>query len=207
MTDNLKLGKKSARRKRSARTGAAPLELMFKPNEIFVKTPEGKHEMLIHHRPMDVSVGSDLTFVERRILILIDGIKSVAQLRSFTTPEEFDSVIKSLLDKKFIINKDDLPAHAKLALPAPAAQQKPAEHVNPQSFEWIQAEAIRFLRETVGDSSVPMCAALAKATNMSELKKLMKGIVIFVEQRMDREITVKLARHFNAMVLLAPFGK
>ncbi len=177
-----------------ARTGSTTLSSV---DEIFIKTPEGKEEM--------VNRDHDLSFVQRRILILIDGVKPVSMLRSFTQPAEFNSVISTLLDKKLIINIKDVKAENKsLATIAQIPPIVAVEHVDPSSFAWIQAETIRFLTEVLKDDGIPIREAVVKTKDMNELKKLMRGIIIFVEKRMGEEVTVKLARHFNAMVLLSP---
>ncbi|MBP7493250.1 MAG: hypothetical protein KA803_14280, partial [Rhodoferax sp.] len=62
-------------------------------------------------------------------------------------------------------------------------------------------EASDFVRERLGQGGEPIGDAIDRCTNPAELRKLLRGIEIFIGQRLSAETTQAFARHFGALLL------
>ena len=143
--------------------------------DVYTKTAAGRLALL--------GKASGLPLEPRRVLILVNGKKTVDELRDFVDPGHLTRAIDTLIVMGYI-------------------QLVAGE--TPQDFSWIRVEASRFTAEVLGTKSKPMCEAIERCATVPELRKVLQGILVFVDQRLSNDITVKLERHYRAMLLLAP---
>jgi len=140
---------------------------------IYEKTSAGRHALL--------GRASGLPLEVRRVLILINGRKTVEDLRGFVDPGHLDSAIETLLTLNYIHSIHD----------------------SPRDFNWIKKEASTFTSKILGPKSQPMCEAIERAKSTPELRKVLQGILIFVDARLSPDITTTLEKHYRAMLLLS----
>lgn len=166
------------------------------PGTIPAKTDKGRQEMV--HRS-DV-----LNAIQRRLLILVDGQKTINDLEAFVRPGELAPALAQLFAAGFVVAPG-----APVALPAPAgpgfAAQDAAQPVraatSPKEFERVRAEASQFIHLRLGDAGEPICAAVERCRSPQELRQLLRGVEVFVGQRLDAQTTQAFARHFGALLL------
>jgi hypothetical protein len=155
------------------------------PGTIPVKTDKGREEML--HRT-DV-----LSASQRRLLILVDGHRTVNDLGAFLRSGELDSALAYLFEFGYV----DAPG-APSALPAPVAPGFAAPDAtrpvrpatSPKEFAQVRA-----------DAASPICSAVERCTSPQELRRVLRGVEVFVSQRLDARTAQSFARHFGAMLI------
>lgn len=143
------------------------------PQTIYEKTPAGRHALL--------GRASGLPLEARRVLILINGRKTIEDLRGFVDPGHLDSAIDTLLTLGYIHSIHD----------------------SPRDFNWIKKEASTFTSKVLGDKANAMCEAIERTKSTPELRKVLQGILIFVDARLSPDITLTLEKHYRAMLLLS----
>jgi hypothetical protein len=84
---------------------------------------------------------------------------------------------------------------------APAANEAPRAATSPEEFMKVRAQVSGFVFEKLGEDGQPICDAVDRCDNPAELRKLLRGIEIFVGQRLDAQTTQDFARHFGALLL------
>ncbi len=166
------------------------------PGTIPSKTDKGRQEML--HRS-DV-----LSPVQRRLLILVDGHRTVNDLDAFVRVGELAPALACLFESGYVAAPGEPVVLAVPAAPGYAAQDaaqpvRPA--TSPKEFERVREEASRFIHQRLGDAAGPMCAAVERCTSPQELRQVLRGVEVFVGQRLDPQTTQSFARHFGAMLL------
>ena len=166
------------------------------PGTIPGKTDQGRRE--ISER------SGSLSAVQRRLLILVDGKKTVNDLLAFVRVGELDDALEFLLVQGLIaVTGEPVPLEpavgAGFAAPSPADAVRPA--TSPREFAALRAQASDFVRERLGSSGGPICAAIERCDNPQELRKLLRGIEVFVGQRLGADTTQAFARHFGALLL------
>lgn len=145
-----------------------------------------------------------LSTVERRLLILIDGHKTVNDLDAFVRAGERDPALARLVALGLVA--PDGPA---AALEAPVAagfaasepQQSPRPATSVQAFEQTRSEVARFVHNRLGDPAEPICEAIHRCRNPQELRALLRGIEVFIGDRLDPATTQAFARHFGSLLL------
>jgi hypothetical protein len=145
-----------------------------------------------------------LSAVQRRLLILVDGKKTVNDLGAFVRVGELTGALYHLQDLGLIAPTGEL-----AVLQAPAApgfmSSKPAElerpATSPREFSRVRDEAALFVRERLGDAGAPICAAINRCASPDELRSMLRGIEVFVGQRLDAQTTQAFSRHFGALLL------
>ena len=145
-----------------------------------------------------------LSAVQRRLLILVDGKKTVNDLGAFVRVGELTGALYHLQDLGLIAATGEL-----AVLQAPAApgfmSSKPAElerpATSPREFSRVRDEAALFVRERLGDAGSPICAAIDRCASPDELRSMLRGIEVFVGQRLDAQTTQAFSRHFGALLL------
>ena len=160
------------------------------------KTEQGRLEMAGRSRA--------LSAVQRRLLILVDGKKTVNDLGAFVRVGELTGALYHLQDLGLIAPTGEL-----VALQAPAApgfvSSKPSElerpATSPREFMRVRDEAALFVRERLGDAGTPICAAIDRCASPDQLRSMLRGIEVFVGQRLDAQTTQAFARHFGALLL------
>ncbi len=166
------------------------------PGTRFGKTDKGRQEMARR--------SGALSAIERRLLILIDGTRSFNDLGSFVRVGELDSAMQNLLALGMVEFKDppavlDPPAGDGFSAPTPLEPPRPA--TDPQAFEVVRDEVARFVRNRLGEAGEPICAAIVRCRHPQELRALLRGIEVFIGQRLDAETTQAFARHFGSLLL------
>jgi len=169
---------------------------MFEPGTRLGKTDAGRHE--VHHR------SARLSAVERRLLILIDGQKTVDALAAFVRVGERDPALDTLVGLGLVAPDGDPvplaePVAAGFSAPAHLEPDRPAN--NMPAFEQTRAEVARFVHNRLGPPAVPICEAIHRCRNPQELRALLRGIEVFIGQRLDAATTQAFARHFGSLLL------
>lgn len=170
--------------------------MVMDPGIRFEKSDKGRQEVL---RRSGV-----LSAVERRLLILVDGQKTVNALDAFVRAGERDAALEHLLALG-LIQAQGLPAPLEPAAaegfsnPVPLEAPRPA--TDAQAFADVRAEAARFVHNRLGVAGEPICAAIARCRHPQELRAMLRGVEVFVGQRLDPETTQAFARHFGRLLL------
>ena len=160
------------------------------------KTDQGRLEVAGRRRA--------LSAIQRRLLILVDGKKTVNDLGAFVRVGELKGALYHLQDLGLIA-----PTSERAALQPPAApgfvSSKPSElerpATSPREFTRVRDEAALFVRERLGDAGTPICAAIDRCASPEQLRSMLRGIEVFVGQRLDAQTTQAFARHFGALLL------
>ena len=145
-----------------------------------------------------------LTPVQRRLLILVDGKKTVEDLGAFVRVGELTGALYHLQDLGLIAPSGELATLQPAAGPGfvssrPADLPRPAN--DPVEFTRVRAEASSFVRERLGAASTPICVAIDRCGNPHELRSMLRGIELFIGQRLDQQTTQAFARRFGALLL------
>ncbi len=166
------------------------------PGTRFGKTDKGRQEMARR--------SGALSPVERRLLILIDGTRSFNDLGSFVRVGELDDGVRKLLELGMVGFEEppaalDPPVGEGFSAPTPIEQPRPA--TDPQAFAAVRDEVARFVHNRLGDAGEPICSAILRCRHPQELRALLRGIEVFIGQRLDTETTRAFARHFGNLLL------
>ena len=163
---------------------------------ILVKTDKGRSE---------VSGRSEaISPVQRRLLILVDGRKTVNDLDAFVRVGELEPALQHLLVQAYVQPSAQGAALAQaaaagFAAQTPAQPARPATHAG--EFARVRQEAAGFIRERLGEAGRAVCTAIERSTSPQELRLVLRGIENYIQQRMDHSGTQAFARHFGAMLL------
>ena len=163
---------------------------------ILAKTDKGRLEV--------AGRSGALSAVQRRLLILVDGKKSVNDLGAFIRVGELTGALYHLQDLGLITPIGELellqpPAAPGFVSSKPAELERPA--TSPREFTRVRDEAALFVRERLGDAGTPICAAIDRCASPDQLRSMLRGIEVFVGQRLDQQTTQAFARHFGALLL------
>ena len=166
------------------------------PGTIPLKTDKGRHEI---QERTDV-----LSAVQRRLLILVDGHRSVNDLGAFVRVGELDAALTYLLQFGYISAEGET-----VALEPPVApgfanavpQQPPRPATSLSEFAQVRTEASEFIRHRLGDAASPICSAVERCASPEELRRVLRGVELFVGQRLDAQTAHSFARHFGTMLL------
>lgn len=145
-----------------------------------------------------------LTAVQRRLLIVIDGQKSVNDLGAVVRTEELEHTLRFLCDQGLIAPTGDIALLHACSAPGFAAASvntAPRAATNPPSFVALRQEASDFVATLLGQSGEPICEAIDRCQNPVELRKLLRGVEIFMGDRLSAETTQAFVRHFGALLL------
>jgi len=166
------------------------------PGTRLSKTESGRQEIIRR--------SGRLTTVARRLLVLVDGQKTVNDLDAFVRVGELGPALEQLLVLALIAPHGEPvplapPAAPGFAAPAPREPARPATNV--QAFEEVRAEVARFVHNRLGTPADPICEAINRCRNPQELRALLRGIEVFIGQRLDPATTQAFARHFGSLLL------
>lgn len=163
---------------------------------IFIKTDKGRAE---------IAARSDvLSPLQRRVLILVDGKKMVNDLGAFVRVGELEGALAHLLALGMVASTDavsTLQAPVAPGFAATDATQVPRAATSLAHFKDVRTQASAFVRDSLGTSGEPICEAIDRCNSPDELRKLLRGIEIFVGQRLSAETTQAFARRFGALLL------
>ncbi len=163
---------------------------------IYRKTDPGREEI--------AQRGGTLGALQRRVLILIDGKKPVNELCAFVRVGELDDAVRLLLEAGLIEHTDQVaPLRAPTApgFVSADASSAPRPATSVPEFEKVRAQASDFVSDRLGTSGEPICEAISRCNSPEDLRKLLRGIEIFVGQRLSVETTRSFARHFGSLLL------
>lgn len=166
------------------------------PGIVYVKTDKGRAEFVTRTQV--------LSPVQRRVLIMIDGKKALNALSAFVRVGELDEAINSLLKEGMIESTSQetvLQAPVAPGFSAAAASEMPRPATSESEFKAVRNDASRFVSERLGSAGEPICSAIDRCESPEDLRKLLRGIEIFVGQRLGAETTQAFARHFGSLLL------
>lgn len=167
---------------------------------LFIKTDAGRAEMAGRSR--------NLSALQRRVLILVDGNKTVNALQAFVRVGELPGALEHLLHEG-LIDSIGTSASTDTRLQTPVAPgfvaaeaaEAPRPATSLQEFIKVRQQASDFVQDKLGSAGEPICAAIDRCQSPAELRKMLRGVEIFVGQRMSAETTQAFARHFGALLL------
>ena len=169
---------------------------MMNPGTSYIKTDRGRAEVAAR--------SGTLSALQRRVLIVVDGKKTVNDLGAFVRIGELDTALAELLQAGLIAATDciiPLLAPAAPGFSAAEATQAPRPATSPAEFKEVRQQASRFVQDRLGESGEPICAAIDRCDSPAELRKLLRGVEIFIGQRLSAETTQAFVRHFGALLL------
>lgn len=169
---------------------------MMNPGMKYIKTEKGRAEI--------AGRSGSLSALQRRVLIVVDGKRTVNDLGAFVRVGELEGVLDYLLRAELIASTDNIALLSQPAAPGFAAAEAtaiPRAATDPQEFEKVRQQASDFVMDKLGASGDPICDAIDRCDSPAELRKLLRGVEIFVGQRMDAETTQAFARHFGSLLL------
>jgi hypothetical protein len=166
------------------------------PGTIFFKTDKGRTEV--------AERSGQLSPVQRRLLIVIDGKKTVNDLGALVRSDELLPALDHLLG----LGLTEAPG-VPVPMVAPVATgfaasmpgELPRAATSVEHFTEVRQRASNFVRERLGKPGEPICTAIDRCASPEELRKMLRGVEIFVQQRLDAETTQAFARHFGQLLL------
>lgn len=166
------------------------------PGTLLHKTRLGRQEV--------ASRSDSINGVQRRLLILIDGKRTVSELGAFVRVGELEGALERLLDLNLVAPAGEpvemLPPVAEgFAASVPGALERPA--TSQRAYAEVRQAAADFVRERLGEAGEPLCAAIFRCENPQDLRKVLRGIEVFIGQRLDVERAQSFARHFGELLL------
>ncbi len=166
------------------------------PGMKYIKTEKGRNQV--------AERGHSLSALQRRLLIMIDGTKTVNDLGFFVRAGELDAVLAFLLEQELIVETDQVALLMEPVAPGFAAAEssepgRPATSL--EEFKKVRRHASSFVSQQLGDAGAPICDAIDRCYSPAELRKLLRGIEIFVGERLGAETTQTFARHFGSLLL------
>jgi hypothetical protein len=169
---------------------------MMNPGRIYIKSDPGRAEV--------AQRSGALSPLQRRVLIVVDGQKTVNDLDSVVRAGELAPVLAYLLQAGLIVATGDIAPLQQPVAPgfaAAQAQEPPRPATSLAEFRTVRQQASRFVQERLGESGEPICAAIDRCESPAELRKLLRGVEIFIGQRLNAETTQAFARHFGTLLL------
>lgn len=166
------------------------------PGTIFLKTDKGKAEV--------TSRTANLNPVQRRLLIVIDGKKTITELATMARIGELPAALESL-HLLGLIEAPGLPMPMQEPLApgfAPAApKEAPRAATSPEHFVVVRQDASDYLMARLGPSGQSICEAIDCCDNPEDLRKMLRGIEILIGQRLDSATTNEFVRYFGKLLL------
>ncbi|MEO6623219.1 MAG: hypothetical protein ABIN37_00075 [Burkholderiaceae bacterium] len=166
------------------------------PGTIPVKTDKGRQEMAVRTDALDA--------LQRRLLILVDGRRTVNDLGAYVRVGELDGALAHLFQHGFVAHQGEpvaLPPPLAPGFSAQDAAQPVRAATSQEQFENVRAEASDFIHQRLGDAASPICRAVDRCASPQELRQVLRGVEVFVGQRLDAQTAQSFARHFGAMLL------
>jgi hypothetical protein len=166
------------------------------PGMTFIKTDKGRAEIAGRSHALNV--------VQRRLLIVVDGKRTVNDLGALVRVDELEAALGYLQREGLIEStgcKAPLQQPAAPGYAAASEAEAPRAATSPQEFKKVRADTARFVVARLGAAGEPIGAAIDRCDSPAELRKLLRGIEIFVGQRLDAKTTQEFARHFGALLL------
>lgn len=171
-------------------------KLTMNPGMTYIKTEKGRAELAGRSGALDV--------VQRRLLILVDGVKTVNDLAVFVRVGELDEALDQLQRQGLIKSADyivplGMPAAPGFSVATATPVPRPATSL--EEFQKIRQQASIFVAERLGAAGEPICEAIDRCDSPAALRKMLRGVEIFVGERLSAETTQAFARHFGSLLL------
>ena len=169
---------------------------MMNPGTTYIKTDKGRAEV--------AGRSGTLNPVQRRVLIMVDGKKTVNDLGAFVRVGELDGALAHLVHAALIASTDFVaPLRAPVAAGFAAASvtELPRAATGLAEFKKVRQEASDFVQARLGASGESICVAIDRCENPAELRKMLRGVEIFISQLLNAETAQSFARHFGSMLL------
>ncbi len=166
------------------------------PGTTPAKTDKGRREM--------TERSGSLTAVERRLLILADGKKTINDLGAYVRIGELESGLAHLLALGLIAPTGEVvPLHPPVeeGFSSSRPQELARAATSPPEFKTVRAEAARFVRDRMGHTGASIGTAIDGCRSPHELRALLRGIEPMIGRRLEPADVQTFARHFGAMLL------
>lgn len=167
------------------------------PGTVYFKTDKGRAEV--------AGRSGQVNPAQRRILILIDGHKTVNDLSAFARAGELEPDLLHLRQLGLIESgehEEVLPPPAAPGFAAPAsATEAPRPATSVEEFAKVRGDAAAFVTDRLGAAGAPISGAIERCKSPEELRRLLRGVEAFVGQRLDAETANSFARHFGKLLL------
>lgn len=166
------------------------------PGTTYIKTDKGRAEV--------AGRSGVLNPLQRRVLIMVDGKKTVNDLGAFVRAGELEGALAHLEFEALIASTEFIaPLTAPVApgFAASSATDLPRAATGLAEFKKVRQEASDFVLKHMGASSEPICVAIDRCDNPAELRKMLRGVEIFVSQLLNAETAQAFARHFGSLLL------
>jgi hypothetical protein len=169
---------------------------MMNPGTTYTKTDKGRVEV--------TGRSGTLNPVQRRVLIMVDGKKTVNDLGAFVRVGELEGALTYLAQQALIASTDfvaPLRAPAAPGFAATSATDQPRAATNLEEFKKVRQEASDFVFDRLGASGESICVAIDRCESPAELRKMLRGVEIFIGQLLNAEAAQAFVRHFGSMLL------
>lgn len=166
------------------------------PGTIYIKTDKGRAEV--------AGRSGTLNPLQRRVLIMVDGKKTVNDLGAFVRVGELDGAMAHLVHEALIASSDYVaPLLAPVApgFAAASATALPRAATSLDEFRKVRQDASNFVSVRLGASGQPICIAIERCDNPAELRKMLRGVEIFVGQLLNAEAAQAFARQFGSLLI------
>lgn len=170
---------------------------LIKLGTIYFKTDAGRAEIATRSGKVDA--------VPRRLLIMVDGKKTVNDLGAYVRVGELVAAL-AYLEMQGLIESGQTPIHllAPVApgFAAPASDtEAPRAATCQQAFAKLRSDASGFVAERLGTSGAPISEAIERCKSPEELRRLLRGVEIFVSDKLDAQTAQTFARQFGKLLL------
>ena len=170
---------------------------LMNPGTVYFKTDKGRAEV--------AGRSGAVNLAQRRVLILVDGKKTVNDLGAFARAGELEPDLVHLRQLGLIEsseNDEPLPPPAAPGFAAPASPtEAPRPATSLEEFSKVRGDASNFVADRLGVAGVPICGAIERCKSPEELRRLLRGVEAFVSEKLDAETAQSFARHFGKLLL------
>jgi hypothetical protein len=156
------------------------------PKLVLVKTPQGVAEVAAR--------GGGLSMAERRILIMVDGKRTVTDLAPLLRPGEVEGVVRALEAGGFIRRVGGDEKAAAPPAPAPAEAPAPMPEERPLTLEELKRRAVRELNDRLGPEAEIMSIRIEQARNNEDLRERLREAERLVSGLMGEAVAQEYLR-------------
>jgi hypothetical protein len=136
----------------------------------------------------------------RRVLIVADGNKTVADLAQFCRPGEIEDILNELTRGGFVTAgapAPGAPAPTAAAPAAPTAAAGPSEAI----FKQVRQDASRYIYDRMGPAGDAACLEIKKAKTAVELRATLRKIEAMLAGAYGERASQDFARKFGQMLM------
>jgi hypothetical protein len=135
---------------------------------------------------------------------MVDGTKTVNELGALVRVGELEPALDQLQSLGLIASGEVdvlLPEPAAPGFMAAEASQPPRAATSPEEFASVRQAASGFVAQRLGAASGPICAAIDQCSSPADLRKMLRGVEIFVSDKLSADEARQFARHFGGLLL------